>query len=272
MLSDSTAKALARMARDCGYDTPAARPARAPRCEPPGIYGWAEVIDRDGEYHVVRACGMGMTPPGDTSAVPCVDAGSGQRVHVPRSAFVRRLPSRDACLTAGFAEVEKNSGPETADPWWVERRRNPAFIAAFDYAHEHPELPTTGRLIAMRAAKRDDDHGHGGMGPHRSHTALSRFGAQVQRSFDAGDDIVEALHEWVLGEAAQDYWWYDRYVPVLQPETVWRRWWRDDAVAIAARVPEVVEQLRLRGLARRPPVFSGGDAVRVGVMVPVMAA
>lgn len=276
-LAVDTQRALARMAGELGYDDPPPVPrGRARRAAggsaPPGMYGWAEALDACGDPHIVRVCGP-ITPIGaEDDRQLCVDAGSGRRVLVPRGAFARRMSARDACLTAGFAvhDVEDTpGGPESADPWWLERRRNPAFIAAFDYAACHPELPTTGRLLQMLAARRDDDHDHGGEPRHRGSLGLSQFACwQVQRPFDEGADVVEALHAWVLDQAAQPYWWYVRYDARLKPETVWRRHWRAHATAIAERIGQVRRELRLRGLDRPVPQFDRPAAS--GAMIPML--
>jgi len=82
------------------------------------------------------------------------------------------------------------------------------FIAAFDYAMLHEELPISGRLVAMVAAKRNDDHGHDDrFGLYRGDVPLSQFAAwQVQRPHDEGIGAIAWLKAWVLDNAADDYW------------------------------------------------------------------
>ena len=66
---------------------------------------------------------------------------------------------------------------------------------------------------------------------------LSQFAAwHVQRPYDEGVGAIAGLKAWVLDNAADDYWWYVRYTPVLKPLTVWRRTWGPHADALQAHI------------------------------------
>jgi hypothetical protein len=225
-----------------GYDDPPARASRQARprkpIEPPHIYRWARILEPDGHERIVRVHSGGNVDRDDGVRrweVCC--AQTGRRLKVNAEAFVEKLSARSACEQAGFDEID-DAPLDCKDPWWIERRRHPAFIAAFDYAMLHEELPTNGRLVAMVAAKRNDDHSHGGRDHwDRSDVPLSQFASwHVQRPYDEGTGAIAGLKAWVLQEAADDYWWYVRYTPVLKPLTVWRRTWGPHADALQASI------------------------------------